>query len=182
METKELDIVNHDSIIIDFDTEAAMIRAKEAVSTVMKVIKNRPEPLIIKGKQYMEYQDWRLLALYFGITTRIDNVTELNELCEYTDPNSGIKGNRIKFIGFTVEASALRDGKPLTTSNAECTRYEKNWISKDRFQLREMATIRAKRSALKDVLRWVFSMASLDMPEIDALEVDKDLDEGERLF
>ena len=178
----ELDIVNHDSLIADFNTGQAMIRAKEAVSTVMKVIANRPEPLIIKGKQYMEYQDWRLLALYFGITTQIDNVTEINEMHDYADPNTGCNGQRMKFIGFTVDASTLRDGKVLTTSSAECTRYEANWLKKDRFQLREMATIRAKRSALKDVLRWVFSMASLEMPELNDLEVDKDLDEGERLF
>jgi len=159
-------------LILGYTPEAAMIRAKEAVDTVMKVIQNRPKPLIINGKQYLEYQDWRLLALYFGITTHVDNVDELNHIVD----------DRLKFIGFVVTASALRDGQVLTTSSAECTRYEKNWVNKDRFQIREMATIRAKRSALKDVLRWVFSMASLEVPEAAELEVDKDPDESEKLF
>ena len=179
---EELAIYESTDLLPGYSPEEAMIRAKEAVDVVMKVIRHREKPLVINGKQYLEYQDWRLLALYFGITTKTDNVTEKNELCEYSDPNTGVNGNRIKFIGYEVEASALRDGKVLTTSSAECTRHEKAWVNKDRFQLREMATIRAKRSALKDVLRWVFSMASLEMPDLNNVEVDKDADESERLF
>ena len=175
-----LAIYESTDLLPGYTPEAAMIRAKEAVNTVMKVIASRPKPLVINGKQYLEYQDWRLLALYFGITTKTDNVAEMNELCEVEV--NGVTGNRIKFIGYVVEASALRDGKVLTTSSAECTRHEKAWVNKDRFQIREMATIRAKRSALKDVLRWVFSMASLDMPELEKVEVDKDVDDSERLF
>ena len=171
--TTELDaFVEHTDLLPGYSPEEAMIRAKEAVNTVMKVIANRPKPLVINGKQYLEYQDWRLLALYFGITTKTDNVAEVNEMVD----------DRLKFIGYIAEASALRDGQVLTTSSAECTRHEKAWVNKDRFQIREMATIRAKRSALKDVLRWVFSMASLEMPDLNNVEVDKDADESERLF
>lgn len=158
-------------------TEGAIIRAKEAVTSVMKVLKSRPDPLIINGKQYMEYQDWSLLGLYFGITTRIDHIEELNEIQEVEV--NGVKGNRIKFIGFVVEASALRNGQVLTTTTGECTRHEKNWLNKGRFQIREMAMIRAKRSALKDVLRWVFSLASLDMIEVNEIEINDDPDDVE---
>jgi len=144
--------------------ETALLRAKDAVKAVVAIINSREKPLIVNGKRYVEYQDWRLLALYFGITTRIDNVQEVNETVD----------NRVKFIGYIVEVSARKNNEILTTATGECTRYEKNWLNKERPQVREMATIRAKRSALKDVLRWVFSMAELEVPEVKNINPDID--------
>jgi len=159
---------------LGLDESQALARAKESVNTLMKVIKAKPKPLIINGKQYMEYADWQLLGLYFGITTKVNNIEVINEMYEKTDKDGNIISES-KFMGYIVEVSALKYSQVISTTTAECTRHEKQWMNKDRNQIREMAQIRAKRSALKDVLRWVFSMASLDMPENTAqFEVDED--------
>ncbi len=153
--------------------EKALAIAKESVKGLMKVIKAKPKPLIINGKQYMEYPDWQLIGLYFGITTRVDKVQEINEIFEKTEKDGTITSES-RFMGYVVEVSAIKYSQVISTTTAECSRHEKQWQSKDRNQMREMAQIRAKRSVLKDVLRWVFSMASLDMPDAANIEVDED--------
>lgn len=143
------------TVILGQSAEVAFQQATEAMSYLRKFLVDRPNKLVIGGKQYLEYRDWQFLGMHFGITPRVDHVEEINI----------IQDERLKFIGFKSTASAIRDDKVLSTAVMECTRQEPNWTNKPRFQICSMAETRACAKVLRNVLSWVFAL-----PESEGIE------------
>lgn len=162
------------SEFVGLSPEHAMHKAKEAVQALVKVINAKPKPLIINNKQYLEFSDWQLIGLYFGVMAKTIRYQEMAEYVEKTNKVTGDVYSERIFTGYSVEASAMKSGQIITTAIAECTVHEKNWKDKDRNSILQMAQVRAQRAALKNCMRWVFSFARIDVPE--AHNIDEDFD------
>lgn len=167
---------------VGLSPDMAMLKAKESVKALIKVIKAKPQPLIINGKQYLEFSDWQLIGLYFGVMVKTIQYKELFEMEEQIVPATGELFSVRTFAGYSVEASAVKNGQIITTAIAECTIHEKSWKNKERNHLLQMAQVRAQRAALKNALRWVFSFARVDIPEAKDIESEDDPESLGSLF
>lgn len=143
--------------------------ARRAAAEMMALVEKRKEPVIIKGKRYLEFRDWQLLGMFFGITAKVTQIEEINI----------IQDDRLKFLGFKATANTIRNDQIISTAIMECTRLEPNWKDKPRFQIESMAQTRACAKALRNVLGWVLTASEAeDIGQVSAEEVTG---EGEQL-
>lgn len=137
------------------DMKAQIAFGRKALSELRILIRNRPDPVIINKKRYLEFVDWQILGSFFGITAFVESS---EEILEEQPPTDGAPFTFKKLIGFKARAKAIKDGDvmhPLSAAEAECMMDEKNWSAKPRFQVRSMAETRACAKAMRNVLQWV---------------------------
>lgn len=139
-------------------------KATEAMVEIRSIIANRKDPVIINKKRYLEFRDWQLIGMAFGITSFVLETLEIFEDTQKPLIINADTGERqiITFketIGFKARAVAMQDGKQISAAEAECLFNEPNWKSKPRFTLRSMAQTRACAKALRNCLSWVLDYA-----------------------
>jgi hypothetical protein len=109
--------------------------ARERAQSLKEVIQKKDKPVILKGEQYLEYEDWQTLAEFYGATPIvIDGVH-----------------------GFKASADLIdrKTGNLIGGAEAYCMRDETQWKDKPSFQLASMAQTRAGSKACSNNLRWV---------------------------
>ena len=135
----------------EIDIKAQITFGRKALTELRMMVRNRPDKLVINGKQYLEFSDWQMLGAFFGLTPYVTETKEITrekklESAEFTV---------LEIIGFWARAEARQDGKVISAAEAECMFDEKNWKGKPRFQVRSMAETRACSKVLRQCLQWV---------------------------
>lgn len=124
---------------------AVLAEAKQAADALANVISGKPNPVIINGQQYLEYEDWQTIARFYGITAKVVE----SEYVEYGTAR-----------GFSARAVAIRpDGAEISAAESMCLNDEERWRDRDLFQLKSMAQTRACAKALRNILAWVVVLA-----------------------
>lgn len=138
------------------DMQAQITFGRKALHELRLMVRNRPDKLVINGKQYLEFSDWQMLGAFFGITAYVVKTEEITK----ARPIDGVPGMTVlDVIGFKARAEARRyDGSVLSAADAECLREEKNWQGKARFQVLSMAETRACSKVLRQCLQWVVKL------------------------
>lgn len=155
--------------VLGMTPEDAQSKAIEAVKWVGEIIKKRPDKLVIKGKQYIELQDWEFIGLYFKVYARTDST-------EFIRENDNI-------IGVQATCSTYnRDGDKLSTAIMICTKKEPQFKDKPINQLSAMAQTRGCRRAFIQTLRWVFDISGADKYEPEEEPADVVIEQQEDLF
>jgi hypothetical protein len=123
-----------------------LAQAKEAATALKGVIASKTKPVIIRGEQYLEFEDWQTVGRFYGVTSKVVS-TNLVDI-------GGVQG-------FEARAVVIRnsDGMELSAADAMCLNDEENWKSRPLFMLRSMAQTRACAKALRNVLAWVVVLA-----------------------
>jgi hypothetical protein len=155
MNTQALTKTNGENQI---DMKAQITFGRKALQELRVLIRNRPDPVVINNKRYLEFIDWQILGSFFGITAFVEST---EEILEELPPKDGAPFTFKRVIGFKARAKAIKDGNvmsPLSAAEAECMFEEKNWQNKPRFTLRSMAETRACSKALRNVLQWVVKL------------------------
>ncbi len=57
--------------ITSLEPKEMVLQGRKALAELTAIIRNRPDKVIINKKQYLEYPDWELLGVFFGITPRV---------------------------------------------------------------------------------------------------------------
>lgn len=167
--TRDMEIQQEDKQIIEqppiaprsFDPERDIKNAQVAAKALMQVVSKKDKPIMMGGKQYLEFADWQTIAKFFNITTGT----------EWTKP---IKDGD-KSIGWEAKAIAYQNGQVIGGAEASCMKDEKNWASKPEFQLRSMAQTRAHAKALRSILGYIAVLAGMgDTPaeEMDSVIIE----------
>lgn len=169
--------------------EQVLAEAHKAAVALQDVIKNKKDPVIMNGQQYLEYEDWQTVARFYGITAKVESV----EFVQYGSVR-----------GFSASAVALRnDGFELSRASADCLSDEPKWSKKAKyewrekesgggrervqtgeedvplFQLKSMAQTRACAKVLRNVLAWVVVLAGYKATPAEELEAER-ASSGER--
>lgn len=147
-------------IILARPPEQVLGEAQKAASALQRVIAGKKKPVIFKGEQYLEFEDWQTVGKFYGLVVR----TFEAEIVEIF----GIKGAKAR-----AEVIDLRTGMRVGGAEAYCMRDEDNWKDKPWFQLASMAQTRAGAKALRNVLAWVVVLAGYrptPAEEIEALQ------------
>ncbi|MGB9834997.1 MAG: hypothetical protein ACPLPW_08550, partial [bacterium] len=128
-------------------------------AALQRVVSTKKKPVIFKGEQYLEFEDWQTLGRFYGYTT----------LVEWTRP---VEFGEAR--GFEARAIAVdKYGNTASAAEAMCLNDEPNWKDKPLFQLRSMAQTRACAKALRNILAWVVILAGYrptPAEEIEAME------------
>lgn len=121
---------------------AAIIeRATQHAKALADVIKDRKLYSNIQGKNYVRVEGWTLLGSMLGVFP----------VLEWTRPIE--KGWMAR-----VEARTL-NGQLVGAAEAQCTKDERNWKSRDDYAIQSMAQTRATAKALRIPLGFVMELA-----------------------
>lgn len=183
-----------------------LAEAQEAAQALMTVIKLKNKPVIFNNEQYIEREDWGVLAKFFGCTAKV------------TETRPVTFGNA---SGFEAVAVCLdRQGNEISRAESMCLDDEKNWgavpkyewkdildengkriwdqklrngkggykaekieagtESKPLFQLRSMAQTRAEAKVLKSVFGYVVVMAGFKASVAEEMTGNEQPDEQQQ--
>jgi len=134
------------------------------------VIQKKPKPVIIKGDQYLEYEDWQLISEFDG---RGYMVKTHDAIPVEVD---GVKGAKAAADLYD------RDGNIVGGAEGYCMQDEDNWKSKPWFQLASMAQTRAGAKAFRNKFSFVTLLAgikSTPAEEMDGRPVEREPGEEE---
>lgn len=160
--------------------EEVLIEAQQAAQALQKRIAGKKKKVVFNGEQYIENDDWQMLAHFFGYAAKITQT----EFVEYGDVQ-----------GFKAWADLIneRTGAIVGHGEALCLDEEENWGERTKyewrdvldgqgkkiwengkprrervevgavdtplFQLSSMAQTRACNKAISNKLKWVVSLA-----------------------
>jgi len=126
--------------------EVVLQEAQRAALALQRVVAGKKKPVIFKGEQYLEFEDWQTVGKFYGLCARTFEATPVEIF--------GVKGAKAR-----AEVVDLRTGQVVGGAEAYCMRDEENWAGKPWFQLASMAQTRAGAKALRNVLAWVVVLA-----------------------
>jgi len=126
--------------------EVVLQEAQRAASALQRVVAGKKKPVIFRGEQYLEFEDWQTVAKFYGFCARTLEAEPVEIF--------GVKGAKAR-----AEVVDLRTGQVIGGAEAYCMRDEENWQGKPWFQLASMAQTRAGAKALRNVLAWVVVLA-----------------------
>lgn len=145
-EPKEIIVTPKKELILEGDPEAQLAFATKAANALMTVVKNKPKPVIIRGKQYLEYGDWQVLGRFYGATVEI----------EWTKKLLNSEG---KTHGYEARALVNRNGETIASAEGMCTTDEERWGDAEEYAIRSMAQTRTAAKALRNAFGWVAELA-----------------------
>lgn len=129
-------------LVLEGDPEAQLEFASRAAKALMSIVSKKPKPVIIQGKQFLEYGDWQVLGRFYGATVEIEWTKEL--------PNRN---------GYEARALVKRNGVIISSAEGMCTRDERRWAQADDYAVRSMAQTRTAAKALRNAFGWVAELA-----------------------
>ena len=125
--------------------EIVLEEAHKAARALQDVVQSKSNKVMFNGEQYLELEDWQILARFYGLSSRVVS----DKYIVYGD-----------VTGFEATADVIRtDGAIVSSASAMCLSDEKNWKGKPLFQLRSMAQTRAAAKAFRLCLSWVAVLA-----------------------
>lgn len=142
-------------LVLEGDPEQQLQFAHKAASTLMKWVQQKPNPVSIRGEQYLEFGDWQILGRFYGSTVST----------EWTRPLE--RGGKV--IGYEARVIVLRDGITISSAEGMCTRDEKRWASADAYAIRSMAQTRTSAKALRNAFGWVAELAGMKSTPVEEM-------------
>lgn len=127
------------------DPEQVLEFAHKAAKALTDVIAAKPKKVMIRGEQYLTFEDFQTLGRFYGVTAGI-------EWCKAATDER-------KAFGYEARAIAYHAGHIISAAEASCFRTESLWFDKPSFQIKSMAQTRAAAKALRNVLAWVVVLA-----------------------
>jgi hypothetical protein len=183
-----------------------LAEAQLAAAAIRDVIAKKPNPVVMNGEQYLEYEDWQTVGRFYGITAEI----EWTRYCEF--------GGALGFEARAIAKHAL-SGRIVSAGESMCLNDEPKWSARPKYewrdvlgpdgqpiwenkggknrkkaervhigeeavplaQLRSMAQTRAAAKALRNVLAWVVVLAGYRPTPAEELETESDGNGGHRV-
>lgn len=153
------------ALAVQYPPEVVLAEATKAAKALADVIETKPNKCVIRGKTYLQFEDWQTLGRFYGVTARARS-TKYVEFGEGYDQVRGFEA--------TADALLVSTNQAISSAEAMCLNDEEKWADSPFFQLRSMAQTRACAKALRNVLAWVVVLAGYNATpaeEMDGVEV-----------
>ena len=128
--------------------KATVIRAKEAAISLQSVIASKTKPVIIRGEQYLEFEDWQLLGQFYGVAVQTGDAQPIEI--------NGVRGAKASPQLYDIHTGVLLGN---IGAEAYCLEDEDHWGERPFHQLASMAQTRAGAKALRNRFAWVVVLA-----------------------
>lgn len=142
--------IQADAMAIQREPDVVLAEATKAAHALAQVIESKPNKCVIRGKTYLQFEDWQTLGRFYGVTVKASS-TKYVEFGEGYDQVRGFEA--------TAEALLVSTNQVISSAEAMCLDDEDKWHDSPFFQLRSMAQTRACAKALRNVLAWVVVLA-----------------------
>ena len=140
----EIEPVQHGNVFHTDDPLEVIARATRIAAPLADLVRKQKLTSSISGKEHVRVEGWTLLGSMLGVYP----------VCEWTRKlEDGWEAR--------VEARTL-SGQVVGAAEAQCTRSENMWKSRDEYALRSMAQTRATSKALRQPLGFVMQLAGFD--------------------
>ncbi len=108
------------SLTVDRDPDAVLAEAQRAALALQRVIDQKPDKVMMGGRQYIEFDDWQTIGRFYGLFVREDGDPEYVEIAGTT--------------GFKASACVLnREGDVVSRATAFCMRDEEKWNTRSSY-------------------------------------------------
>ena len=158
--TKEVSIpptalipVQPHALAIQLQPDVVLAEATRAAKALQQVLEAKPNKCVIRGKQYLQFEDWQTLGRFYGVTAKCSTT----HYVEFGEGYDQVRGFEAK-----AEALAVSTNQVISAAEAMCLDDEDKWHDSPFFQLRSMAQTRACAKALRNVLSWVVVLAGYE--------------------
>lgn len=132
--------------------EQVVARATQMANVLKKVIDSRKLYTDIQGKKHVKVEGWTTLGAMLGVFPVIEWTRPL------VDDNTALP-----HLGWEARCVVKRpDGAIIGAAEAQCTRGERMWATRDDYALRSMAQTRATSKAMRLPLAWVMTLAGYE--------------------
>ncbi len=146
-------------LILEGDPDQQLQFAQKAAKALMNWIGQKPNPVMIRGEQYLEFGDWQILGRFYGATVAI----------EWSRPyDSGSGASK----GWEARSVVYRNGEIISSAEAMCVRAERRWATADEYAVRSMAQTRASAKALRQAFGWVAELAGMKSTPAEEMSSD----------
>ncbi len=135
------------------DPHRALVRMAELADALVDVVRQKKLATQIRGREYLNVEAWQCLGGLVGVFASI----------AWTRPNETGDGYVAR-----AEARTLR-GELVGAAEAECSRVEQTWKSRDPFTLRSMAQTRAMSRALRAPLAAIAALAGFEATAVEEM-------------
>ena len=139
-------------------------RATEMADELKKVIDDQKLYTNIQGKKHVHVEGWTTLGAMLGVFPII-------EWCRPTMDANGDQGWEAK-----CAVKRATDGAIIGAAEAQCTRSEKTWATRDDYALRSMAQTRATSKAMRLPLAWVMTLAGYEATPFEEMPTTQEPD------
>jgi hypothetical protein len=141
------------ALAIQLQPDFVLAEATRAAKALQQVLETKPNKCIIRGKQYLQFEDWQTLGRFYGVTVKVRS-TNFVSFGEGYDQVRGFEA--------TADALLATGNQVISSAEAMCLDDEDKWHDSPFFQLRSMAQTRACAKALRNVLSWVVVLAGYE--------------------
>lgn len=153
VENQDMSLMRNPDVVLD--------EAKKAAKALQGVLKGKPKKVIIRGEQYLEFEDYQTLGRFYGLSVKCVS-TNLIEI-------GGIAGYEA-----IAEVIHTQTGNIVSRAESMCLGNEERWSGKPLFQVRSMAQTRACAKAFRNCLAWVVVLAGYSGTPSEEMEREKE--------
>lgn len=154
-------------LVLEGDPEAQLAFASKAANALMTIVSKKKDPVMIRGKQYLEYGDWQVLGRFYGATVQIEWTNPLKD-----DDGKILRDRNNRDFGYEARALVLRGSELISSAENMCTRDEKRWRDADDYAIRSMAQTRTAAKALRNAFGWVAELAGYSATPAEEMPVE----------
>jgi hypothetical protein len=156
------------------DPAEVMQVAGRVASVLTDVLKRQGLTSNISGRHHVRVEGWQTVGSMLGVFPVLEEVVALPWPEPVPDALANMKSQG-KTFGFTARYRAQRaDGSVVGGGEADCTRTESTWKSRDDYALKSMAQTRATSKALKAPLGFVVSLAGYEATPAEEMPSSED--------
>lgn len=188
MATQPTDLVYQQHADIELrltrEPEQALNDAHLAAKALQKRIAGKEKPVIFNGKQYIERDDWEMVAHFFGYVSKVEstsfveygNVQGFQAVAQLINEQTKAEVSRAVAICLNDEDNwglrpkydwkdVIRDGKKVWNEQRKKYERERVQVGEEQvpmFQLLSMAQTRACAKACRNKLGWIVVLAGYE--------------------
>jgi hypothetical protein len=154
------------ALAVQYAPDIVLAEATKAAKALADVIETKPNKCVIRGKTYLQYEDWQTLGRFYGVTAKARSTS-------YVEFGEGY--DQVRGFEATADALLVSTNQVISSAEAMCLDDEEKWGSSPFFQLRSMAQTRACAKALRNVLAWVVVLAGYNptpAEEMDGVSIE----------
>lgn len=152
MENQELTV--RQEVGIFNPPEVVLSNAMIAAKALQSVIANKPDPVIMNGQQYLEFDDWQLCGQFYGYSVKTGDAVPVEV--------DGVKGAKAH-----ADLINVKTGEVVGGAEAYCMRDEPKWNTRAKYEWQGEGHDRKKVKVADEVVPW-FQLASMSQTRAGA--------------
>ena len=105
--------------------QAVLDEAKKAANALQSIIAGKKDPVKFNGQQYIEFEDWQVLARFYGLAAKVVSTTPLDF--------GGVRGFEARAVAIDV-----RTGVEVSAAEAMCLNDEDKWSNRTKYEYKDI--------------------------------------------